>query len=162
MSGLCVGRDDAHMLCVMAPAVSASTRAAVAANMPGAAARDDKAAAEAICQVPNFQSQLQTLCCAGQSVLVKACCLGAWREITRVRAVLGGFQAFTNALEVLPSMPVVCACDSQMSSPGKQQSKPYIDLKTWQHTCSSARDTSQVSRAMRLCQLDNVTAEFSV
>ena len=64
------------MLCMAAHAVAAATKAAAAAGEPGAAPRDERAAAEALCQV------------------------------------------FTNALEVLPSLPVACACDPVAASPG--------------------------------------------
>lgn len=70
-------RDDAHLLCTAAKAVVQAAKAAVEGGVTGAVLREEKAAAEAVCQV------------------------------------------FTNALEVLPSMPVACACDTQSFHTGE-------------------------------------------
>lgn len=64
-------RDDAHVLCTAAKAVVSAAKAAVEGEAAGAVVREEKAAAEAVCQV------------------------------------------FTNSLEVLPSIPVACACSAE-------------------------------------------------
>ncbi len=78
-------RDDAHLLCTAAKAAVQAAKAAVEGNVAGALPREEKAAAEAVCQV------------------------------------------FTNALEVLPSMPVACACDAQSFHTGEPLHDPAPD-----------------------------------
>ncbi|CAL8462486.1 g2019 [Coccomyxa elongata] len=85
--------DDAHLLCTAAKAVVQAAKAAVEGNVAGAVPREEKAAAEAVCQV------------------------------------------FTNALEVLPSMPVACACDAQSFHRGQPAAAMYSLISRLNHSC---------------------------
>ncbi|BDA46351.1 probable histone-lysine N-methyltransferase SMYD3 at N-terminal half [Coccomyxa sp. Obi] len=87
--------DDAHLLCTAAKAVVQAAKAAVEGGVAGAVSREEKAAAEAVCQV------------------------------------------FTNALEVLPSMPVACACDAQSFHTGQPAIAMYSLISRLNHSCRS-------------------------
>lgn len=70
------------MLCTAARALVAATAAAKAAGEERAEPKEERAAAEALCQI------------------------------------------FTNALEVLPSLPAACACDARAAAPGTTAHQP--------------------------------------
>ncbi|EIE23992.1 hypothetical protein COCSUDRAFT_62519 [Coccomyxa subellipsoidea C-169] len=85
--------EDAHILCMAAKAVGKSEKAAADAGAAGALVREEKAAAEAVCQV------------------------------------------FTNALEVLPSMPVACACNAETIHRGQPPAAMYSLISRLNHSC---------------------------